>query len=129
MIAGEGALDDVIFRVIAWAEAQGRLAALVNGARVEVPGNPQLIAFERTIVEARDARPQDVPLRQFAERVQLAPSVPDEPDSWRSGSSGPASRTSRNGARASGRRSWRCAASSRPRGGHWAPASLWGQTS
>ncbi len=80
VIAGEGALDDVIFRVIAWAEAQGRLDALVNGARVEVPGNPQLIAFERTIVEARDARPQDVPLRQFAERVQLAPSVPDEPD-------------------------------------------------
>ncbi len=80
VIAGEGALDDVIFRVIAWAEAQGRLDALVNGARVEVPGNPQLIAFERTIVEARDARPQDVPLRQFAERVQLAPSVPDERD-------------------------------------------------
>lgn len=80
VIAGEGALDDVIFRVIAWAEAQGRLDALVNGARAEAPGNPQLIAFERTIVEARDARPQDVPLRQFAERVQLAPAVPDEPD-------------------------------------------------
>jgi Effector-associated domain 1/Trypsin-like peptidase domain len=80
VIAGEGALDDVIFRVIAWSEAQGRLDALVNGARAEAPGNPQLIAFERTVVEARDARPQDVPLRQFAERVQLAPAVPDEPD-------------------------------------------------
>ncbi|BCS35915.1 hypothetical protein TBR22_A51500 [Luteitalea sp. TBR-22] len=80
VIAGEGALDDVIFRLIAWAEAQGRLDALVNGARVEVPGNPHLLAFERTVVEARDARPLDSALRTFAERVRLAPTLPDEPD-------------------------------------------------
>jgi hypothetical protein len=80
VIVGEGALDDVIFRLIAWAEAQGRLAALVNGARAEAPGNPLLTAFERAVVEARDARPLDDSLRQFAERVQLAPAVPDEQD-------------------------------------------------
>ena len=80
VIAGEGALDDVILRVIGWAEAHGRLDALVNGARAEAPGNPQLLAFERTIVEAGDTRPQDATLRQFAERVQLAPAVPDERD-------------------------------------------------
>lgn len=77
-IAGDAALDDATFRVIEWAEAQGKLEALVNGARVEAPGNPELAAFERTIVEARDAHPQDAMLRQFAERVQLAPAVPDE---------------------------------------------------
>lgn len=80
VIVGEGALDDVIFRLIAWAEAQGRLDALVNGARTEAPGNPLLTAFERAVVEARDARPLDDSLRQFAERVQLATAVPDEPD-------------------------------------------------
>ena len=80
VIAGEGALDDVIFRLIAWAEAQGRLAALVNGARAEAPGNPLLTAFERAVIEARDTSPLDVSLRKFAERVQLAPAVPDEPD-------------------------------------------------
>jgi hypothetical protein len=80
VIAGEGALDDVIFRLIAWAEVQGRLDALVNGARAEVPGNPQLLAFERAVLEARDARPLDPALRTFAERVQLAPTMPDEPD-------------------------------------------------
>ena len=80
VIVGEGPLDDVIFRLIAWAEAQGRLAALVNGARTEAPGNPLLTAFERAVVEARDTRPLDDSLREFAERVQLAPAVPDEPD-------------------------------------------------
>lgn len=80
VIVGEGALDDVIFRLIAWAESQGRLAALVNGARAEAPGNPLLTDFERTVIEARDARPQDASLRRFAEGVQLAPAVPDEPD-------------------------------------------------
>lgn len=80
VIVGEGALDDVIFRLIAWAEAQGRLATLVNGARTEAPGNPLLTAFERAVVEARDARPLDDSLRQFAERVQLAPAVPDDAD-------------------------------------------------
>ena len=79
-IAGEGPLDETLFRLIEWAEAQGKLEALVNGARDEVPGNPHLIAFERAIVEARDTHPQDASLRQFAERVQLAPVVPDEPD-------------------------------------------------
>ncbi|MGV3517229.1 effector-associated domain EAD1-containing protein [Luteitalea sp.] len=80
VIAGEGALDDVIFRVIAWAEAHGRLAALVNGARAEVPGNPHVMAFERMVVEARDARPLDPALRQFAEGVRLAPALPDDPE-------------------------------------------------
>ncbi len=80
VIVGEGALDDVIFRLIAWAESQGRLAALINGARAEAPGNPRLTDFERTVIEARDARPQDATLRRFAEGVQLAPAVPDETD-------------------------------------------------
>jgi hypothetical protein len=80
VVAGKGSLDDLLVRVIAWAEAHGRLDAVVNAARSEVPGNRQLVAFERAIVEARDTRPDDAPLRQFAERVQLAPSLPEEPD-------------------------------------------------
>lgn len=76
VVAGEGPLTEVVFRLMDWAEAQGRLDALVNGARDENPQNPQLIAFERLVLEARDTRPQDPALRQFAERVQLAPVVP-----------------------------------------------------
>ena len=80
VVAGEGPLTDVVFRLMDWAEAQGRLDALVNGARDENPENPQLIAFERLVLEARDTRPQDSALRQFAERVQLAPVMPADPD-------------------------------------------------
>jgi hypothetical protein len=79
-IAGTGAPDEVIVRLIAWAESHGRLDALVKGARTEVPGHPQLVAFERAIVEARDTRPDDASLWQFAERLHLAPAVPDDPD-------------------------------------------------
>jgi hypothetical protein len=80
VVAGEGPLTEVVFRLMDWAEAQGRLDALVNGARDENPHNPQLIAFERLVLEARDTRPQDSALRQFAERVQLAPVVPADPE-------------------------------------------------
>jgi len=76
VVAGDGPLADVVFRLMEWAESQGRLDALVNGARGENPQNPQLIAFERIVIEARDTHPQDPALRQFAERVQLAPAVP-----------------------------------------------------
>jgi hypothetical protein len=74
VIAGDGPLGDVVFRLIEWAEAHGRLDALVNGAREANPQNPELIAFERMVVEARDTRPHDAALRQFAERVQLTSS-------------------------------------------------------
>ena len=77
-IAGAGDLDDVVRRLIEWTEAHDRLDALVNGARAEAHGNQQLIAFERAIVSARDERPQDANLRQFAERLHLAPTLPDE---------------------------------------------------
>lgn len=78
-IAGEGPLRDVVFHLVEWAESSGRLDALIEGARQENPQNPELIDFERAVIEARDARPADASLRQFAERVRLAPRT-DDPD-------------------------------------------------
>ena len=41
--------------LITWAEAQGKLVDLINGAHEQVPGNPKLLAF------AREHLPQYVP--------------------------------------------------------------------
>lgn len=80
IVAGEGPLADVVFRLMEWAEAEGRTDALVNGAREENPHNLQLMAFERLVLEARDQHPQDPTLRVFAEQVQLAPALPADTD-------------------------------------------------
>ena len=41
-IVGEGALNDVVFKLITWVDAKGRIADLVIGARKENPDNPEL---------------------------------------------------------------------------------------
>lgn len=46
LIAGTGSLSDVAFEVIRWAEAQGRLEALVRAAHAENPGSPRLREFD-----------------------------------------------------------------------------------
>lgn len=44
-IAGTGNLDDVVFKLITWAKAAGRVDELVIKAHQKVPGNPALKAF------------------------------------------------------------------------------------
>ena len=56
IVAGEGPLADVVYRLIEWAEAQGRVDALVAGAREVNPGNPHLAEFERLLREPRPER-------------------------------------------------------------------------
>ena len=51
-VAGEGPLNDVVFRLIEWAEAHGRVEALVAGAREVNPRNADLVEFERLAREA-----------------------------------------------------------------------------
>src|SRR4051812_17040005 len=41
-VAGTGALDDVIYQLVVWAKAQGRLLDLLHGAWDTNPGNPKL---------------------------------------------------------------------------------------
>lgn len=43
-IAGNGSLNDVVFDLIRWAQAQGRLEELVREASEQNPGNPELQA-------------------------------------------------------------------------------------
>ena len=43
-IAGSGILTDVVFQLISWAQAQGRLEELVREAYEQNPGNPDLRA-------------------------------------------------------------------------------------
>ncbi len=57
VIAGEGPLADVAYRLIEWAEAHGRLDALIAGAREANPNNPQLLAFDALLREPRRSRP------------------------------------------------------------------------
>lgn len=72
VVAGEGPLAEVAFRLIEWAEAQGRIEALVNGAREANPNNPDLLAFERMVAGPRDARPPEVPRYRPGIRGRLA---------------------------------------------------------
>jgi len=72
-ITGGTSLNDVAYELLQWAEAMSALDRLVNAARAANPGNERLRAFEEAIVRDRNARPQDSELRQFADRVSLAP--------------------------------------------------------
>jgi hypothetical protein len=49
-VAGGTALIDVAFELIVWAQSQGRLKDLVEGARKENPGNADLRAFEEQVL-------------------------------------------------------------------------------
>ena len=44
-ITGDGNLDEIVFNLINWAEARGRLEELVSKAHAANSGNPQLRAF------------------------------------------------------------------------------------
>lgn len=44
-LASPGSLQTTVFELIAWAESQGRIAKLVEGACAANPGNPALRAF------------------------------------------------------------------------------------
>lgn len=44
-LASPGSLKTTVFELVAWAESQGRVAELVEGARAANPGNPALRAF------------------------------------------------------------------------------------
>lgn len=49
-IAAPGSLNDQVFYLVDWAEAQGKLEALVRGAWAEAPGNDLLTAFGRELL-------------------------------------------------------------------------------
>jgi len=72
-ITGGTSLNDVAYELLQWAQAISALDRLVNAARAANPGNARLHAFEAAIVHDRNARPDDTALRQFADRVSLAP--------------------------------------------------------
>lgn len=44
-VVGQGALRNMVFDLVEWAESEGRLADLVHGAHLQNPGNPQLRRF------------------------------------------------------------------------------------
>jgi endonuclease G, mitochondrial len=46
VIAGGETFADVVFNLVRWAVAQGKIEALVTGARQQNPGNPSLRAFD-----------------------------------------------------------------------------------
>ncbi len=46
IISGAGGLSDVVFDLVQWADAQGRVAELVAAARAANQSNPDLAAFE-----------------------------------------------------------------------------------
>ena len=52
-IAGRGKLQDVVFDLIDWAEATGKLEHLIIGAYEENSGNPNLKAFYETVFQIR----------------------------------------------------------------------------
>lgn len=52
----QGALAEVVFGLMEWATAHGRLRELVDKAHAYVPGNPQLRAFVASLAPVADAR-------------------------------------------------------------------------
>ena len=53
-IAGDGVLNTVVFNLIKWAEANGQLDKLIEGARISNPGNRDLLVFEKNYKESVD---------------------------------------------------------------------------
>ena len=60
-IAAPENLRITVFQLLGWAEAQGRLPALISGARRENPGNPALRAFAEEYAGERVPTPFHVP--------------------------------------------------------------------
>jgi len=56
-VAGGSTLRDVVFDLVEWAEAQGRLAELIRGATAEVPGNPRLKEVVARLLPRLEAMP------------------------------------------------------------------------
>ncbi|KST65060.1 hypothetical protein BC008_19865 [Mastigocoleus testarum BC008] len=52
-IAGEIDLNTVVFKLITWAKAQGKLEKLIEGAYNENPSNPELENFYRTVYRVK----------------------------------------------------------------------------
>jgi len=73
VISTASSLADITYELLKWAQATGNLGQLVNAARTANPGNVRLRRFEESIVRARNERPQDPALRQFADQVHLSP--------------------------------------------------------
>jgi hypothetical protein len=55
VVVGQGALQDVVFRLVRWAEAQGRLEELMRGAREQNPGNKLLGATKSRLRSKADS--------------------------------------------------------------------------
>ena len=51
VVAGGETYADVVFNLVKWVVAQGKVEALVTGARKQNPGNPSLRAFEQTLLQ------------------------------------------------------------------------------
>ena len=73
-IVKESKLEDIIFLIIKWAEAQGKLEDLIRGAYEQNPGNPKLKAFRQKKFSMQNLTPAQR-AREFQEWVsQLPPS-------------------------------------------------------
>jgi len=60
-IAGNGNLNDVVFELIRWAQARGRLEELVREASEQNPGNPELQAVAGSFLPATAPSPVGPP--------------------------------------------------------------------
>lgn len=57
VLAGGGSLSEIVFNLIAWAEAHDRVLELVTRAQQQTPGNRRLAAFAATLPGATVAAP------------------------------------------------------------------------
>jgi hypothetical protein len=57
-ITGNGGLSSIVFELINWVDAQGRIDELVDGGYAENPGNPLLAAFYEAYHIDNKPRPQ-----------------------------------------------------------------------
>ncbi len=88
-IAGSGILNDVVFELINWAEAQGKLERLIIGAYDENSGNQELKEFYETVfkrrfivdpqITVREIGP-DIDWRGSIEEIQLQSFLKLQPD-------------------------------------------------
>lgn len=67
VLAGDVGLPEVVFRVIDWAQNEGKLQRLIDKACAEKPGNTALLAFAAQLA----AQPDD-PVEEAAERPERA---------------------------------------------------------
>lgn len=78
-IGGNGPMEEVVFKLVQWAEARGKLNVLIDGAASQNPGNPQLTQLQELWEEWHRPEPPAASLNPVPSNASLQATNPHQP--------------------------------------------------